>query len=237
MKASLEKLDSIASVHVMRSDPSHLGEYTWTVTFLEDSVGTHRGDMNEFEVQSYLSSGTEVSASIFVSEIRKGTYKEVQKISVSAGGVYVDSQSTFKLRFNGAETLDIPALPIGGKSCLGSTAAKQIITTSSEDTTSQGGDKKVSPMTTFVISYEDFSTNHINANNGTCEETSILISKELLSLPPLREVSVKGVDTGADDGGCVWVVSLLSVVGNPRLMTGKITLLSPFPNNLADCDY
>lgn len=221
MKESLKKLDSIASIDVSRSEPNNIGGFTWTISFLEDSDETHRGDMKEFQTVSYLSSGTDLSPTIEVKEIRKGTYKEVQKISIFAGGDYVDAKSSFNLRFNGEITADILALPAGGSTCLGSTAAKQVITTSTEDTISEGGDDTVSPLTMFAISYKEYETNRITANNATCEEKSLEIASELMRLPPLKEVNVSGADSGAKDGGCIWVVSLLGVIGNPELFKGK----------------
>jgi hypothetical protein len=208
-------------VDVFRSESTPVGGYTWTIAFLEDSLGTHSGDMEQFHTISSLSSGSGVLPSIEVVEVRKGTHKEVQKISISPGGSLVDPRSSFKLRFNGENTADILSLPIGNNTCLGSTVAKQIITTSTEDTTSEGGDNTVSPLTTFVISYGGFHTDYIMANNGTCEAKSLIIADELMRLPPLRKISVLGNDSGAQDEGCIWQVSLLSVIGNPELFTGK----------------
>ncbi len=226
IKASLEIMDIIGSVDVSRSKPSGVGGYTWTVSFLEDSVGTHRGDIQQFQTLSNLTNAAKgIIPSIKVAELRKGTFQEVQRIRVSAGGLSVNPGSSFKLRFNGEITSSILALPLGGSSCLGDTAAKQIITTSTEDTTSEGGDGSVSPLTTFVISYDEFNTNHISANDGSCADQALIIANELMLLTPLKEVSVSGNDSGADDGGCVWIVSLLSVTGNPELLKGRSTFV------------
>lgn len=217
----MEELSTVFSIDVTRSDFSKTGECTWTISFLEDLTGSHRGDVPPFIVLSSLSSGTEILPSITVSEVRKGTFKEVQKISISAGGEKVDPLSSFKLMFNGMTTSDILALPIGGITCLGSTVSKQVITTSTEDTTSQGGDNTVSILTTFVLSYHEFNTNPIAANRESCENTASIISDELMLLAPLKQVSVSGTDSGADDGGCSWFVTLTSVTGNPELLKGE----------------
>ena len=220
IKKSLENLDSISSVDVTRSEATTVGGYTWTIAFLEDSVGTHRGDMEEFRTISLLSSGTNIPPSIEVVELRKGTFKEVQRIRVSAGGTFVDSGSSFKLRFNGESTASMLALPLGGTTCLGSTTAKQIITTSTEDTRAEGGDNTVSTLTKFVIGYDGYETKGIAANSGSCDAEATVIAEELMKFPPLREVHVSGSDSGAGDGGCKWVVSLLSVTGIPELFSG-----------------
>ena len=220
MKASLERIDSIASIDVSRSESTIVGGYTWTISFLEDSLGTHRGDLQEIQTVSFLSSGTKASPSIKIAEIRKGTYKKVQKIRTISGGASMDPLSTFKLRFNGESTGDILAIPVGGSTCLGATAAKQLITTSTEDTSAEGGDDTVSPLTTFIISYGAYKTNQITANSGTCQAKSFVIVNELMLLSPLKNVEVIGADSGLQDGGCVWTVSLLSIIGNPELFTG-----------------
>ena len=112
-------------------------------------------------------------------------------------------------------------MPIGGSTCLGSTKAKQIITTSTVDTSGVGGDDSVSHLTYFALSYEGHTTSKILANSGSCDETSDVIASELMRLPPLYEVDVTGIDTPAGDQGCSWTVTFLSAVGNPELMTGE----------------
>ena len=187
----------------------------------------YRGDMPLFVIQSSLIGASGQNPSIVVSEKRKGTKKEVQTITIDGGGNAVDPDSSFRLRFEGEETEDIFALPIGGSTCLGSTKAKQIITTGTEDTSGVGGDDSVSHLTAFALSYDGHTTSYIMANAGTCEDTSAIIASELITLPQLYEVSVSGSDTGAGDQGCSWVVTFLSVMGNPELMTGK-TLIPPW---------
>jgi hypothetical protein len=225
MKSSLKTLSSIESIDVSRSKPSSVGGYIWTVSFLNDAHGTHRGDMEEFQTHSNLSSGPGWLPIIKTQEVRKGTYKEVQKISVSAGGQNVSSVSSFKLRFKGETTKDILALPIGRNSCLGSKFAKQFITTSTSNTISEGGDASVSPLTTFMILYKQYESNLIHANNGTCHDSATKIYEELMYFPPLKDVIVSGSQSSTNDGGCVWEISLLSVIGNPDLFKGKIFLL------------
>jgi hypothetical protein len=175
--------------------------------------------MPELVVESFLTGTPDESPSIVVTEERKGTIKEVQTITVDGGGGNVDPTSSFRLRFEGEETGDILALPLGGNTCLGSTKAKQIITTSTADTSGVGGDDSVSHLTNFALLYEGYSTSNILANGASCEDTSVVIAQELMKLPPLYEVYVSGSDTGVGDEGCSWVVTLLSVMGSPELMT------------------
>ena len=226
VKGELEALSSIARVHVERSPLDNVGGCTWTVSFLEDGSRLHRGDMPLLVVDSFLTGTPGESPSIVVTEERKGTNKEVQTITVDGGGANVDPASSFRLRFEGEETGDILALPLGGNTCLGSTKAKQIITASTVDTSGVGGDDSVSHLTNFALSYDGYTTSSIMANGASCEDTSGVIAQELMKLPRLYEVSVSGSDTGVGDEGCSWVVTFLSVMGNPELMTGKI-LLSP----------
>lgn len=174
-----------------------------------------------FEVKSYLT-GTPggTHPSIVVEETRKGTEREVQMIRVDAGGDagVVDPASTFRIAFGGEVTGDIPALPLGGSTCLGSKKAKQIITTSTADTSGVGGDDSVSHLTTFALLYEGHATGSLIANGVSCEDTAHEIASELMKLPPLYEVDVSGESSDAGDEGCVWVVTFLSVMGNPEIM-------------------
>jgi hypothetical protein len=221
VKEELEALASIAHVAVERTPLDLIGGCTWTVSFLEDISRIHRGDMPLLQVVSSLSGSPGQTPSIEVAELRKGTRKEVQTIAINGGGGNVDPASMFKLRFGGEVTGDIPALPIGGTTCLGSTKAKQIITTSTVDTSGVGGDDSVSHLTSFTLTYEGYTTSKIMANVGSCEETSNTITRELMRLPPLYEVAVSVADSGAGDEGCSWTVTFLTAMGNPELMKGK----------------
>ena len=198
-----------------------LGRCTWAISFLEDESRLHRGDMPLLQVESSLVGAPGHTPTIIVTEERKGTKKEVQTISIDGGGGNVDPTSVFKLKFGDEVTGDIPALPMDGSTCLGSTEAKQIVTTSSVDTSGVGGDDSVSRLTSFALTYEGHTTSRIMANAQSCEETSSVIKSELMRLPPLHDVDVTGAVTSAGDEGCSWTVTFLSVAGNPELMTGR----------------
>lgn len=221
MKKLLQDLNSISEIAVSRSETTIIGGYTWTISFLEDLARTHRGDLAEMQVVSNLFGGSGWEPTATVEEVRKGTWKEVQRISVSAGGLGVDPLSSFRLKFLGQATGDILALPLGGTTCLGSTAAKQIIRTSTEDTSSYGGDDTVSLLTTFTITYKEFVTDLISAHIDSCDTVAYVIAEKLSMIPPLNRVKVSGKATEAGDNGCEWEITLLSVTGNPELLQGK----------------
>lgn len=242
VKGALEALSTVGDVDVARSPPDAVGGHSWTIRFLEDGARTHRGDLPVLGVTSALTAGagSGVVPTVTVTELRKGTSKEVQAITVAAGGPTVDPVSSFRLRFRGEETEDILALPLDGTTCLGSKTAKQVIRTSTEDTSGEGGDETVSLLTAFTLSYESYTTGRIKANSGTCADKASVIEEELGLLPPLYLVSVQGRSSGKGDEGCVWTVTFESVVGNPDLLQGEntqtyIELLDLFSCLLLDC--
>jgi len=223
MKKILQDLNSVGEITVSRSEITVIGGYTWTISFLEDLVHTHHGDVTEMQVVSNLFGGSGWEPTATVEEVRKGTWKEVQRISVSAGGLGVDPLSSFRLEFLGQATSDILALPLGGTTCLGSNAAKQLIRTSTEDTSTGGGDDTVSLFTTFTITYKDFVTDPISAHVDSCANIASIIAEKLSMIPPLNRVEVSGKPTDAGDNGCEWEITLLSVTGHPELLQGKKT--------------
>ena len=216
----MQDLNSIGEIDVSRSEKSVVGGYTWNISFLEDLAGTNYGDVAELQVVSNLFGGSGSEPTVKVEEVRKGTWKEVQRISISAGGLGVDPLSSFRLEFLGQTTNDILALPLGGTTCLGSTAAKQLIRTSTEDTSTGGGDDTVSPLTTFTITYKDYVTDPINAHVDSCADTASKIAENLSMIPLLNRVEVSGKETDASDDGCEWEITMLSVTGNPELLQG-----------------
>lgn len=226
LKTAIEALNTTTNIDVVRSDSDLRGGYTWVISFLEDETHLQRGDLPLFNVVSSLGGGAGHTPNITITEIRKGTKKEVQRISITAGGLYVDPASKFVLSFMGESTSSISAQPLGGLTCLGSTFAKQVITTSTEDTIGEGGDNAVSPLTTFKLHYDGYSTSVISANSGSCVDKAEIIKMELRKLPPLYEVSVSGSDSGNNDEGCTWIVDFESVMGNPELLSGKYILYS-----------
>lgn len=221
MKMHLQQLDSIGHVEVTRSKSSPVGGYTWTISFLHDFKGTNHGDMQDFSIISYLGGGRAGSIpSVVVEEVRKGTWKEVQKISVLAGGVTVSPITHFKLDFEGQTTGNIKAAPLNGTVCLSSKLAKQVISTSTDDTSSIGGDRTVSPLTTFTIIYKSFETVPIHANIGDCTKAALKIEEELLLISYFHEVHVSGKQTNKHDEGCEWEVIILGITGTLESLQG-----------------
>lgn len=225
IKKELEALSTISRVHVDRTPLDIVGGCTWTIAFLDDGSRMHQGDMPMFIVESTLTGAPGQTPSIKVLEVRKGTFKEIQTIAIDGGGGNVDPTSSFRLSFEGEETGDILALPMDGSTCLGSTKAKQIITTSTVDTSGVGGDDSVSHLTSFALLYAGHKTSKIMANAVSCEETSSFIASELLKIPQLHDISVSGSNTDAGGQGCIWTVTFLSVLGNPELIAGKTDVM------------
>jgi hypothetical protein len=222
VKKHLLELTSIGEIEVTRSMRSPVGGYTWTISFLEDFKGTNRGDVPDLKVISNLHGGIGVTPVITVREVRKGTWKEVQKISVTAGGATVNPLTLFQLEFEGQITGDIQAMPLDGTACIGSAFAKQLISTSTMDTSNRGGDKTVSPRTTFTIFYKGFETGPIHANIGDCNKTATIIREELTRSPHLHKIQVSGSSTSKQDEGCEWEVLILGVTGSPESLQGMI---------------
>ena len=61
-----------------------------------------------------------------------------------------------------------------------------------------------------------------------------------MKLPPLYEVTVSGFNTLVGDEGCSWIVTFVSVMGSPELMTvtvynsGDISALSGYDVTVGD---
>ena len=221
LKDAVEVLSTLNKVDISRSKVNDNGGYTWTISFLDDDSHRHRGDMSDFIVHSSLTDESGQVPSVTVKELRKGTLKEVQRISINAAGAYVDPSSSFILKFMNETTNSILALPLDGTSCSGSKVARQIITTSTDDTILEGGDNAVSPKTNFTLTYNGYTTRQIVANSGTCSEKAYTIEQELEMLPNLYDVTVSGNDSENGDEGCAWIVEFNSEMGNPELLTGK----------------
>jgi hypothetical protein len=176
----------------------------------------------EITTISFLRDESGHAPTLTVKEVRKGTMQEVQRIIVTAGSNQVNGNSSFILEFNGDKTGVISAAPTEGLTCLGSPLAKQIITSSTEDTTKEGGDYSVSTDTSFSLIYGRYESAQIYANRATCEDTAFVIASELQTFPPLKRVDVSGYGNGLGNNGCIWVITFLSVTGIPELLKGTL---------------
>ena len=82
----------------MRSKLDGRGRTSWTVFFLD---GTNRGDLPALTALSFLRDESGYVPTLSVSEERKGTVQEVQKIAVTSGGDHYEVQSEFIMEFHG----------------------------------------------------------------------------------------------------------------------------------------
>jgi len=95
---------------VYRSGPDFELGYSWEISFRGE-----QGDLDDLTYDASTLSG--VGTLISVSEVRKGTAKEVQTLStsVSGGTTAVPSSMQFKIEYGGLETGPIFLNPDGGK--------------------------------------------------------------------------------------------------------------------------
>lgn len=167
-------------------------------------------------VQANGLSGT--GATVNITEVRKGTFKAIQYVSVSTTASSVSNDTEFQFQFKNQVTGWIPAAAVNG-SCNRRQQAVQTITSSTIDTTASGGDDTVSPFTTFTLIYDGEQSNAIyaNPNFGDCSIAAAAIKSELQNWPEFYLVTVTYQSTGQDEG-CVWTITFNSAIGNiPKL--------------------
>jgi hypothetical protein len=214
-KAAIENLTMIppGTTAVNRIGPDLQLGYTWTVTFLSNYQGANQGSLQLFTTSTAALTGK--SAGMQVVKVRDGTFKEVQKITVSTTSSSLDYARMMSLQFNGQSSSLIKVRP-SGNVCISSITEVQTITSSTIDTTALGGDFDVSLYLQFKLSYGSEVTGLINANpSGTtvCSASAAQIQSELQMLPSFYQVSVLGVSTGPTQG-CTWTVIFLSSIGD-----------------------
>jgi hypothetical protein len=112
------------TVAVSRVGPDAQRGYTWSVTFLSDYARTFEGDLNPFIYNATRLTG--LGASATTKEVRKGTYKEVQRIDVTGT---VAATTMMQLVYNGYTTDGIKVSPASGL-CTSSITEVQTITSS-----------------------------------------------------------------------------------------------------------
>lgn len=225
---NLESLPEIpkGTIAVSRSGPDLKRGYTWTISFLDDvnrtfegtsvaetSSNTHifPGDVPLFTVAStaYLNG---MNANVTITEIRKGTIKEVQLLNVTSTS---PSLGVFHLTFRGATTGAIRAGPDINGDCAKATREVQRISSMTNDMTSEGGDATVSVHTTFRLMLGNEVTNHIYANPsvGDCKPIAKVIKAELESFFSIYSVRVSHSLPIASEE-CNWDVTFVSASGN-----------------------
>ena len=226
LKRVLEKFDHIHSVYVSRSNVDVVGGYTWTISYIDEETKDQRGDIPELIAHSSLSSGSEYLPTVGLDELRKGTKQEVQAISVHAENA-IDPSSSFRLRFRGEVTNDINVLSLDGSACSGARVARQVITSSTENSSEEGGDDAISPLTQFSLVYANRTSERIFANLERCDEVALKIKNELEAMPEFQDISVSSEGAISGNGSCKWEVTFNGYLGNPELLQGKLPCISP----------
>jgi hypothetical protein len=102
VQTELETLPGVGSLNVQRTvHPDPQRGYIWTVSFVGDE-----GDRNNI-LAYYANTLTGTGATVTVDEIRKGTWKEVQKVTISETSNGNVPKGTFRLKFENITTLPI----------------------------------------------------------------------------------------------------------------------------------
>ena len=220
LKAAIENFDNIHNVAVSRSSVSIVGGYSWTVSFIDEETKSQRGDIPELKAHSSLFGGSGYPPTLTVGEFRKGTQQEVQVITIEAGDLTINSTSSFRIRFKGEVTNDINVLSLNGTTCSAIKAARQVITTSTDNLLIEGGDFAVSPLTQFSLVYHDVISERIFATSSSCDEVASHIKQALEAMPQFQHVSLSSNDGIAGRGSCRWEITFDDYLGNPDLLQG-----------------
>ncbi|CAM9800578.1 unnamed protein product [Ectocarpus sp. 6 AP-2014] len=212
MRVALEALGT-GGLAVSREGPDNQQGYVWTVNFLETE-----GDVDIIEVHGPDLTGD--GSAVVSEEVRKGTWQEIQTIVVTAANdlLAVDNSTYFVLSFGGEVTG--PILANGNGSCEPAVSEVQVISTSTSDTTSAGGDAHVSYGLAFqlvfysrdgVVTLSD--TIDANPSFGDCSEPAESIQDALREVEGLEGVTVSSNSTSAGDS-CDWFVTFTDTPGN-----------------------
>ena len=227
VKEALENLSTIPenSLAVSRAGPDLRRCYNWTIEFLVDSNNTHVGDIPLFE--TITTSLTGLHSRIEVTEVVKGTKKEVQQISIlkSESTASVHENTTIALRFKGEETVPITITPNRtSNTCNTAITEVQRITSSTIDTKSvrSEGTSKVSGFSQLRLSHYSVihgteMTSWISLNPftspGDCTIVASVIESELESFDAFGQLTVTATSTGVSEG-CYWDIQFYSAIGN-----------------------
>jgi hypothetical protein len=215
LKSALEQSPSVTpgSISVLRHGPDRLNCFNWTVEFLAG----HSGDLNPMKALSEFTHG-----SVEVVEVRKGSTKEVQKLTTTSLQGFMNESVEATLTFRGMTSIPFPVLP-SNDSCSSSVTEVQTITSMTADTVQEMGvdDSKISPNLQFRLSYStikygDEVTDWISANprgSGDCSQVASNIQMELEKFDEFLNVAVSGSSTGVSQG-CIWTVSFIGSIGN-----------------------
>eukprot|EP00981_Chlorochromonas_danica_P003361 scaffold644_cov168-Ochromonas_danica.AAC.53 len=204
------------SISVSRTGPDEQLGYTWTVTFLDDFNRTFYGDQNLFTANTTLLTGD--GSAVTVTEISKGTFQEVQELSIVSSSS-INNSLAMVLTFEGETTIPIVVRP-SNNSCESKIVEIQKISTTTIDTTTSGGDDDVSMYLQFRVAYGDEVSGWINANpegRSSCVSSASDLQSALEDMSFFHTVSVSYVSTQSQ--GCDWTITFVSSIGDIDQLT------------------
>jgi hypothetical protein len=230
-KDALEKITNFpkGAVAVTRTGPDNQLGYAWTISFLENYARTFEGDIPLLTIQSgHLLTGIE--AKVTVNEVRKGTFKEIQQIAVKTTSLHIGNSTVMELSYKNQTTIPIYLKPGSSSSCDSSVVEVQTITSSTIDTSLQGGDHEVSMYLEFRLIYDNEITGWIKANqfsSSDCSSAAGKIQEAIETLSVFPEVVVRGESLNSIQMSCVWTITFVS-------SQGDISQLQVLARNLVD---
>ena len=225
VKNALEQLSSVptGTLAVTRSGPDGQRGYNWTVEFLHDAAGTFQGDLSMITASYINLLGTD--SKVVVSEVHKGSEREVQQLTVAVGlnDAPVNGTTWMRLRFKEETTTPIRL----NQECEGDAQVTEIqrLTLSTVNTVDllSVDDSEVSPYSEFRLMYTDVvhgteNTAWLPALGQGCVVIAASIETALERFAAFANVNVVGTQTG-DSLGCHWDVDFSSSAGDVQLLT------------------
>jgi len=211
-KSAVEDMSNVGAgaISVSREGPDFQRGYKWTVAFLPEYTRSFEGNMEPFEFDFTSTTGIDVTG--VVEEVRTGTMKEKQVITVSGVPLY---ETTMELSFRGETTIPIYVRPDNG-TCASKVIERQTITTSTVDTTVHGGDEEVSKFLQMRLMYNNVLTQWIDLNSNAdidCSDTASEIKTQLETLHEFDQVGVSWSSISAAQD-CEFTVDFLSSIGD-----------------------
>ena len=205
------------TIRVSREGPDPQLGYTWTISFLSDYARTFEGDLSPFVFIGSGSSLTGTDSKGVVTEVRKGTIKEIQQIALTST-TNLNSSTVMQLEYGGQVTHPISVLFKNGM-CNSSQTEIQTISTKTVDTTTSGGDDQVSQSLYFRLIYGMEMTSWIAANpngQGNCALVAVNITTRLeTDIPEFNGgVSVTGQSDSLSSQTCTWTVVFVGTIGD-----------------------
>jgi len=244
VKHVIENLPEVlGSLEVKRSMEDDQGGYVWTARFLSPQ---DEGDVDDFEVDYADLNAAGGTSNVVFEEVRKGSIKEVQVVSIVTDGVNDIGEDTFfQLTMTdgggrSATTGNIPA-NVAGVCDPVSREVQRISCTSSNI---------VSPFSKFRLLFDGEATEYVFANpleNGDCRIAAEDIRVALEELDTVSGTIVVDADPADELSAnpaheCSWTITFQGMSGNLPEMTiattdsdlFDFTATSSHPGNLVD---